>query len=66
MTIAGKLIRLRDGYNLIGIVAEYVPFEDHGNNFLLANNSGYSIATPMDFVVELIEAMQAPERSGGG
>jgi hypothetical protein len=50
--------------SMIGIVAEYVPFEDQGRSFALTNNSGYSIATPMDFAIELIEAMQA--RSGAG
>jgi hypothetical protein len=41
----------------IGVVREYVPFADAGraNTFMLLSNSGYSIATPMDFVLELVK-----------
>jgi hypothetical protein len=43
---------------LIGVVIEYIPFDQHagsqtvGLQFL--TNSGYSVAAPMDFVLELL------------
>jgi S1-C subfamily serine protease len=43
---------------IIGVVTQYVPFvETAGSNTVamsVLSNSGYSIATPMDFVLELI------------
>jgi hypothetical protein len=43
------------GYRLfvIGVVSEFVPFADSAKYFTMASNSGYSIATPMDFVLVL-------------
>jgi hypothetical protein len=43
------------GYRLfvIGVVSEFVPFADSAKYFSMVSNSGYSIATPMDFVLEL-------------
>ncbi len=44
---------------IIGVISQYVPFVDTGGSktFLMqmASNSGYSIATPMDFVLELVK-----------
>jgi hypothetical protein len=48
-------------YRVIGVVSEFVPFADtwlntrgrYTNTTLL--NSGYSVVTPMDFVLELIK-----------
>ena len=42
---------------LIGVVDQYVPFADqgHANTFVMLSNSGYSIVTPMDFVLELVK-----------
>jgi hypothetical protein len=42
-------------FSVIGVVGELVPFVDQGHTFMTANNSGYSIATPMDFVLELVK-----------
>lgn len=43
---------------IIGVVNQYVPFLQVGGSqtfaMQIASNSGYSIATPMDFVLELI------------
>ena len=39
---------------LIGMVKEYVPFAESSRTFMIVNNSGYSVATPMDAVLELI------------
>jgi S1-C subfamily serine protease len=43
-------------FEVIGVVREYVPFADvsRHSTFAIFNNSGYSIATPMDYVWELI------------
>jgi S1-C subfamily serine protease len=43
-------------FAVIGVVSEYVPFADQGRTFQYLNNSGYSVAVPMDFVLELIKA----------
>ena len=44
---------------IIGVVNQYVPFIQAGGTQTFAmqinSNSGYSIATPMDFVLELID-----------
>jgi hypothetical protein len=53
----------RDGFGthflVIGVISQYVPFVDTGGSktfvMQMASNSGYSIATPMDFVLELIK-----------
>jgi hypothetical protein len=45
---------LQRKFFVIGVVGELVPFVDQGHTFMSANNSGYSIATPMDFVLELV------------
>jgi hypothetical protein len=46
-------------FKIIGVINQYVPFVDTGgsNTFIMqmASNSGYSIATPMDFVLELVK-----------
>jgi hypothetical protein len=38
---------------LIGVVDQYVPFAESSATITVLNNSGYSIATPMDAVLEL-------------
>ena len=44
--------------HLIGVVVQYVPFIQTAGSktfeLQLATNSGYSIAVPIDFVMELI------------
>ncbi len=44
---------------IIGVIGQYVPFVDTGGSKTFAmqvlSNSGYSIATPMDFVLELLK-----------
>jgi hypothetical protein len=46
---------LEKHFSVIGVIGEFVPFVDQGqrSTFITLNNSGYSIATPMDFVMEL-------------
>jgi len=47
-------------YNLIGISTQFVPYEEtwlnqqHGYTNVTISNSGYSIATPTDFIMELL------------
>jgi hypothetical protein len=45
------------GYRLwvVGVVSEFVPFADSGKYISMLSNSGYSIATPMGFVLELTQ-----------
>ena len=44
---------------VVGVISQYVPFVQTGGSqtfiMQLASNSGYSIATPMDFVLELVK-----------
>jgi len=46
-------------FKIIGVISQYVPFVDTGGSktfvMQMASNSGYSIATPMDFVLELVK-----------
>jgi S1-C subfamily serine protease len=42
-------------FKIIGIVSQYVPYADGGKTFLIMANSGYSVSTPMDYVLELIK-----------
>jgi hypothetical protein len=48
-------------FRVIGVVREFVPFEEkwinwpHGYANRNITNSGYAIATPMDFVLELVK-----------
>ncbi len=49
---------LNTTYKVIGVMNMYVPFVDTGHAFQMASNSGYSIATPMDFVLELASQLE--------
>jgi hypothetical protein len=42
-------------YNIIGVVDQYIPYLDAGKMFAMTANSGYSIAVPMDYVLELVK-----------
>lgn len=42
-------------FRIIGVINQYVPFLDAGRSFQMLSNSGYSIATPMDFVLDLVK-----------
>ena len=42
-------------FYLIGIMIEFVPLTERAADFTMLLNSGYSIAEPMDFVLELIQ-----------
>jgi hypothetical protein len=42
-------------FHLIGIMTEFVPLTEQAADFTMLLNSGYSIAEPMDFVLELIQ-----------
>ena len=42
-------------YSIIGVIREFVPYADGGKTFTITANSGYSVATPLDFVLELIK-----------
>jgi hypothetical protein len=47
--------------NVIGVVSQFVPFEEKWINYPMGyqninlSNSGYTIVTPMDFVLELVK-----------
>jgi hypothetical protein len=51
----------RDGfttkYVIIGVVIQYIPFNqtEGSDTIALLGNSGYSVAAPMDFVLELLK-----------
>jgi hypothetical protein len=40
---------------LIGILTEFIPLAERTDDFGIQFNSGYSVAKPMDFVLELIK-----------
>jgi S1-C subfamily serine protease len=40
---------------IVGVVSQYVPYADGGKTFLIMANSGYSVVTPMDYVLEMIK-----------
>jgi hypothetical protein len=44
-------------FTIIGVIIQYVPFADTGrsNTFVILSNSGYSIAAPMNFVLDLVK-----------
>jgi hypothetical protein len=42
-------------FYVVGVVVKYVPFAEATATFAIATNSGYSIAVPMDFVLELVK-----------
>jgi trypsin-like peptidase len=48
-------------YKVIGVVSEFVPFAERSINYpiqyqsVTISNSGYTIVTPMDFVLELVK-----------
>lgn len=44
----------RRRFSVIGVVIQYIPFEDGGRTFVIRANSGYSVVAPMDSVFELI------------
>jgi hypothetical protein len=46
--------------SLIGIIIEYVPFSEHSDDFVFYLNSGYSIAKPVDFIADLVNAPSPP------
>jgi hypothetical protein len=39
----------------MGILTEFVPLREGTEDFVFQLNSGYSVAKPMDFVLELIK-----------
>jgi hypothetical protein len=41
--------------NIIGVITDFVPFVDKGQLSITYTNSGYSIAVPMDPVLELVK-----------
>jgi S1-C subfamily serine protease len=52
--IAGDDLGARH-FQVIGIVSKYVPYADGGKTFVIMANSGYSVVTPIDFVLDLIK-----------
>jgi hypothetical protein len=42
-------------FHLIGIMTEFIPLTERAPDFTMLLNSGYSIAEPMDFVLELVQ-----------
>ncbi len=56
----GPAIELEpDGFNIkfrvIGVVSQFVPWVNSAGGNTTVSNSGYSVVTPMDFVLELIK-----------
>lgn len=51
------------GYHfwLIGVLTEFVPLVEGSEDFFFQFNSGYSVAKPMDFVLELVRSEQPPD-----
>lgn len=52
--------------NVIGIVSQFVPFVDelksnHGYVNMSIENSGYSIATPIDTILEMLSQIKVPD-----
>ena len=51
----------RATFSVIGVVSEFVPFAEKSVNYPIPyqnvniSNSGYTIVTPMDFVLELVK-----------
>jgi len=45
---------LGHSFKIIGVVDQYVPYADGGKTFFIMANSGYSVAIPMDYVLELV------------
>jgi hypothetical protein len=45
-------------FSIIGVVSQYIPYVNSASSqtssIVIFTNSGYSVATPMDFVLELI------------
>jgi hypothetical protein len=41
-------------YFLVGVLTEFIPLTESTPDFMMLLNSGYSVAEPMDFVLELI------------
>jgi hypothetical protein len=42
-------------FHLVGIMTEFIPLTEKAADFTMLLNSGYSIAEPMDFVLELVQ-----------
>jgi len=42
-------------FHLIGIMVEFIPLTEKAADFTMLLNSGYSIAEPIDFVLELVQ-----------
>lgn len=60
----GPVLELdRDGFqthlSIIGVISQYIPFVNGASSqtttIIIDSNSGYSVATPMDFVLELMK-----------
>ncbi len=41
-------------YYLVGILTEFIPLTESAPDFMMLLNSGYSVAEPMDFVLDLL------------
>lgn len=62
--------RLECRYRLIGVLTQFVPVEESWLNMTFSysnitlTNSGYSIAVPMDYVLELVNEAEATKGEG--
>lgn len=45
-------------YRLVGVITQFIPLTQRTPDFQLLLNSGYSIAEPMDFVLELVKGFE--------
>jgi hypothetical protein len=42
-------------FHLIGIMTEFIPLTEKGPDFMMLLNSGYSVAEPIDYALELMQ-----------
>jgi hypothetical protein len=41
-------------HNVVGVLVQFIPLVESTPDFELRLNSGYSVAEPMDYVLELV------------
>jgi hypothetical protein len=44
-------------FSVIGVVGEFIPFVERAQTYMHLLNSGYSVAAPMDAVMDLVKSM---------
>ena len=51
--MASKALASLRHFKIIGVMSKYVPYADGGKTFFIMANSGYSIATPIDYLLDI-------------